>query len=72
MLMWTILLQDRRQQFNFFSLLTFLYSSIEAFMSKTAGSIVEGELKRDLHEVKFVQSVQEAVHAMKRLITKNS
>jgi hypothetical protein len=40
----------------------------EALMSKTAGSIVEAALKRDPHEVEFIQSVQEVVHALERVI----
>lgn len=55
-----------------FPLLTFLFPSIEALMSKTAGSIIEAALKRDPHEVEFIQSVQEAVHALERVIAKNS
>lgn len=43
-----------------------------ALMSKTAGSIVEAALKRDPHEVEFIQSVQEVVHALERVIAKNS
>ncbi|KAL9405500.1 hypothetical protein Peur_002472 [Populus x canadensis] len=45
---------------------------VKALMSKTAGSIVEAALKRDPHEVEFIQSVQEAVHALDRVIAKNS
>ncbi|KAF4362084.1 hypothetical protein F8388_023936 [Cannabis sativa] len=45
---------------------------VKALMSKTAGSIVEAALKRDPHEVEFVQSVQEVVHALERVIAKNS
>ncbi|XP_021890282.1 NADP-specific glutamate dehydrogenase [Carica papaya] len=41
-------------------------------MSKTAGSIVEAALRRDPHELEFIQSVQEAVHALERVIAKNS
>lgn len=41
-------------------------------MSKTAGSIVEAALKRDPHEPEFIQSVQEVVHALERVIAKNS
>lgn len=41
-------------------------------MSKTAGSIIEAALKRDPHELEFIQSVQEAVHALERVISKNS
>lgn len=44
----------------------------EALMSKTAGSIVEAALKRDPHEPEFIQSVQEAVHSIERVIGKNS
>ncbi|KAK4790833.1 hypothetical protein SAY86_031246 [Trapa natans] len=45
---------------------------VKALMSKTAGSIIEAALKRDPHEVEFVQCVQEAVHALERVIAKNS
>ncbi|KAK4590966.1 hypothetical protein RGQ29_021244 [Quercus rubra] len=45
---------------------------VKALMSKTAGSIVEAALKRDPHEVEFIQSVQEVVHALERVIAKNS
>jgi len=41
-------------------------------MSKTAGSILEATLKRDPHEVEFIQAVQEAVQALERVIAKNS
>lgn len=41
-------------------------------MSKTAGSIVEAALKRDPHELEFIQTVQEAVHALERVIVKNA
>ncbi|KAI4329173.1 hypothetical protein L6164_021465 [Bauhinia variegata] len=37
-----------------------------------AGSIVEAVLKRDPHETEFIQSVQEAVNALERVIAKNS
>lgn len=45
---------------------------VKALMSKTAGSIVEAALKRDPHEPEFLQSVQEVVHALERVISKNS
>ncbi|BBG98878.1 Amino acid dehydrogenase family protein, partial [Prunus dulcis] len=45
---------------------------VKALMSKTAGSIVEAALKRDPHEVEFIQSLQEVVHALERVIAKNS
>lgn len=45
---------------------------VKALMSKTAGSIVEVALKRDPHEVEFIQSVQEAVNSLERVIAKNS
>lgn len=41
-------------------------------MSKSAGSIVEAALRRDPHEAEFIQSVQEVVHALERVISKNS
>ncbi|XP_020223447.1 NADP-specific glutamate dehydrogenase isoform X2 [Cajanus cajan] len=37
-----------------------------------AGSILEAALKRDPHEVEFIQAVQETVHALERVIAKNS
>ncbi|CAN4080646.1 unnamed protein product [Withania somnifera] len=45
---------------------------VKALMSKTAGSIIEAALKRDPHELEFIQSVQETVHALERVISKNS
>ncbi|WMV10648.1 hypothetical protein MTR67_004033 [Solanum verrucosum] len=45
---------------------------VKALMSKTAGSIIEAALKRDPHELEFIQSVQEAIHALERVISKNS
>ncbi|XP_010690072.2 uncharacterized protein LOC104903683 isoform X2 [Beta vulgaris subsp. vulgaris] len=45
---------------------------VKALMSKTAGSIVEAALKRDPHEMEFIQSVQETVHSIERVIGKNS
>jgi glutamate dehydrogenase (NADP+) len=45
---------------------------IEAVMSKTAGSILEATLKRDPHEVEFIQAVQEVVQALERVIGKNA
>lgn len=44
----------------------------KALMSKTAGSILEAVLKRDPNEVEFIQSAQEVVHALERVISKNS
>ncbi|CAJ1951013.1 unnamed protein product [Sphenostylis stenocarpa] len=41
-------------------------------MSKTAGSILEATLKRDPHEVEFIQAVQDAVQSLERVIAKNS
>ncbi|KAI4330667.1 hypothetical protein MLD38_028931 [Melastoma candidum] len=45
---------------------------VKALMSKTAGSIVEAALKSDPHEVEYIQAVQEIVHALERVIAKNS
>ncbi|XP_073118923.1 uncharacterized protein [Henckelia pumila] len=45
---------------------------VKTLMSKTAGSIVETALRRDPHEAEFIQSVQEVVHALERVISKNS
>ncbi|BAT98445.1 hypothetical protein VIGAN_09210100 [Vigna angularis var. angularis] len=44
---------------------------VKVAMSKTAGSILEATLKRDPHEVEFIQAVQEAVQALERVIAKN-
>ena len=41
-------------------------------MSKSAGSIVEATLKRDPNELEFIQSVQEVIHAIERVISKNT
>lgn len=49
-----------------------LFLGMEALMSKTAGSIVDAALRRDPHELEFIQSVQEAVHALERVIAKNA
>lgn len=54
------------------SILTLTLLINEALMSKTAGSIVEAALKRDPHEIEFIQSVQESLHALERVIAKNS
>ncbi|KAG2292092.1 hypothetical protein Bca52824_038761 [Brassica carinata] len=43
---------------------------VKTLMSKSAGSIVEGALKRDPNEIEFIQSVQESVHALERVIAK--
>ncbi|KVI05872.1 hypothetical protein Ccrd_015752 [Cynara cardunculus var. scolymus] len=45
---------------------------VKALMSKSAGSIVEAALKRDPNELEFIQSVQEVIHALERVISKNS
>ncbi|KAK6153608.1 hypothetical protein DH2020_013247 [Rehmannia glutinosa] len=45
---------------------------VKALMSKSAGSIVEAALRRDPHEAEFIQYVQEVVHALERVISKNS
>ena len=41
-------------------------------MLKSAGSILESVLRRDPHEVEFIQSVQEVVHSLDRVLSKNS
>ncbi|KAJ0800852.1 putative glutamate dehydrogenase (NADP(+)) [Helianthus annuus] len=41
-------------------------------MSKSPGSIVEAALKRDPNELEFIQSVQEVIHSLERVISKNS
>ncbi|KAK9066196.1 hypothetical protein SSX86_013517 [Deinandra increscens subsp. villosa] len=45
---------------------------VKALMSKSAGSIVEVALKRDPNELEFIQSVQEVIHSLERVISKNS
>ncbi|KAL5728864.1 glutamate dehydrogenase (NADP(+)) [Ranunculus cassubicifolius] len=45
---------------------------VKALTSKTAGSIIETLLRRDPHEVEFIQSVQEVIHSLERVIAKNS
>ncbi|KAI3786157.1 hypothetical protein L1987_45289 [Smallanthus sonchifolius] len=45
---------------------------VKALMSKSAGSIVEAALKRDPNELEFIQSVQEVIHSLERVISKNS
>ncbi|XP_077216988.1 uncharacterized protein LOC143851436 isoform X1 [Tasmannia lanceolata] len=45
---------------------------VKAHMSKTAGSIVEAVLRRDPHELEFIQSVQEVVHSLEPVLAKNS
>lgn len=43
-----------------------------ALMSKTAGSIVESVLRRDPHEVEYIQAVQEVVHSLEPVLIKNA
>ncbi|PWA62965.1 amino acid dehydrogenase family protein [Artemisia annua] len=45
---------------------------VKALMSKSAGSIVEAAIKRDPNELEFIQSVQEVIHALERVISKNT
>ncbi|KAK9102222.1 hypothetical protein Sjap_019476 [Stephania japonica] len=45
---------------------------VKALTSKTAGSIIEAVLRRDPHEAEFIQSVQEVIHSLERVIAKNS
>ncbi|XP_008797874.1 NADP-specific glutamate dehydrogenase isoform X2 [Phoenix dactylifera] len=45
---------------------------VKALMSKSAGSILESVLRRDPHEVEFIQSVQEVVHSLEPVLAKNS
>ncbi|KAF6171771.1 hypothetical protein GIB67_007292 [Kingdonia uniflora] len=45
---------------------------VKALMSKTAASIIEAVLRRDPHEIEFIQSVQEVVHSLERVVAKNS
>ncbi|XP_010912018.1 uncharacterized protein [Elaeis guineensis] len=45
---------------------------IKDLMLKSAGSILESVLRRDPHEVEFIQSVQEVVHSLDRVLSKNS
>ncbi|KAF9614062.1 hypothetical protein IFM89_014862 [Coptis chinensis] len=45
---------------------------VKALTSKSAGSIIEALLRRDPHEAEFIQSVQEVIHSLERVIAKNS
>ncbi|XP_074589098.1 uncharacterized protein LOC141845000 isoform X2 [Curcuma longa] len=45
---------------------------VKALMSKSASSILESVLRRDPHEVEFMQSVQEVVHSLEPVLLKNS
>ncbi|XP_072966810.1 uncharacterized protein [Typha angustifolia] len=45
---------------------------VKALMSKTAASILESVLRRDPHEVEFIQSVQEVVHSLESVLVKNN
>ncbi|KAJ0971390.1 hypothetical protein J5N97_019349 [Dioscorea zingiberensis] len=45
---------------------------VKDLMSKTAGSIIEAVLRKDPHEVEFIQSVQEVVHSLEPVLVKNS
>ncbi|KAJ6812822.1 NADP-specific glutamate dehydrogenase [Iris pallida] len=45
---------------------------VKACMSKTTGSIVESVLRRDPHEVEYIQSVQEVVHSLEPVLVKNA
>ncbi|RZC68229.1 hypothetical protein C5167_031485 [Papaver somniferum] len=43
-----------------------------ALTSKSATSIIEAVLRRDPNESEFIQSVQEAIHSLERVIAKNT
>lgn len=45
---------------------------VKALMSKTAGSIVESVLRRDPHEVEYIQAVQEVIHSLEPVLVKNA
>ncbi|MCL7043935.1 hypothetical protein MKW94_015114 [Papaver nudicaule] len=45
---------------------------VKALTSKSASSIIEAVLRRDPHESEFIQSVQEAIHSLERVIAKNT
>ncbi|XP_010924923.1 uncharacterized protein [Elaeis guineensis] len=45
---------------------------VKALMSKSAGSILESILRRDPHEVEFIQYVQDVVHSLDPVLEKNS
>ncbi|XP_020528815.1 NADP-specific glutamate dehydrogenase isoform X2 [Amborella trichopoda] len=45
---------------------------VKALMSKTAGTIVDAVLRRDPHEVEFIQAVQEVVHSLEPVLAKSS
>nr|XP_018676763.1 PREDICTED: NADP-specific glutamate dehydrogenase-like isoform X6 [Musa acuminata subsp. malaccensis] len=45
---------------------------VKALMLKSASSVLESVLRRDPHEVEFIQSVQEVVHSLEPVLVKNS
>lgn len=45
-------------------------SSLKALLSKSAESVVEAVIRRDPHEVEYVQSVQEVVHSLEPVLHK--
>ncbi|KAI3874192.1 hypothetical protein MKW92_053586 [Papaver armeniacum] len=45
---------------------------VKALTSKSASSIIEAVLRRDPNESEFIQSVQEAIHSLERVIAKNT
>ncbi|XP_038987160.1 LOW QUALITY PROTEIN: NADP-specific glutamate dehydrogenase-like [Phoenix dactylifera] len=45
---------------------------VKALMLKSAGSILESILRRDPHEVEFIQYVQDVVHSLEPVLVKNS
>lgn len=48
------------------------HGNIQALMSKSAGSILESILRRDPHEVEFIQYVQDVIHSLEPVLVKNS
>ncbi|KAG1346403.1 NADP-specific glutamate dehydrogenase [Cocos nucifera] len=45
---------------------------VKDLMLKSSGSILESVLRKDPHEVEFIQSVQEVVRSLDRVLSKNS
>lgn len=44
---------------------------VKGLMSKTASSIIDSVLRRDPHEVEYIQAVQEVVHSLEPVLLKN-
>ncbi|KAI3933038.1 hypothetical protein MKW92_034488 [Papaver armeniacum] len=53
-------------------MLSVLLINVKSLTSKSASSIIEAVLRRDPNESEFIQSVQEAIHSLERVIAKNT